>query len=1055
MIFKHSIKSIIRTPKKSILFLFLLILLAVFLSIGAGMYASARNMQKEADKIFTSVVELDYSADRTSEDESFYRKINSDLENFNFNKLKDHPAVKAVDMEKTAWAYIEGDAVKRTDSPLSDYVMVKVGNIIKYEGDLYIGIANEILFGKRVRKNAYVIISGRNDQGISMNYDFDSHHEYLIIGRISSEKSPTPVISPEIPEPADNIQELVDLTDYPDYFLSGPGKRTANLQEAMKEADSSLPVTMVTSLEASAPYSNREILMKEGRIFTPSEYGEDSNKVILMSEAVAGFYKVHTGDKINLKLHYNSSGTGTSDILADFKFDYEDTYEVVGIFQNKENNKYMIYMPEDSRIQQKFHSASLARYMVKNGTGAEFMEENKDGLVPGMEFTLYDQGYEEAVKPVNALKMSALIILVLASLSGIAILLLFSYLYTYKQKDTLKTMLSLGSGRRRTINYILYGAVILLVSSASAGAAVTSVFLNKLIGLFFESAQSTYGSDLRYSERSIGLQMNFIPQVKISPWLPVLVIAAVVMLGFLLLLSFTYVILRENSQVPPGKGSKKEKVNASVKRKAGKISFGRVRPVSLKFALVSLTRTKGRSLLVPAISLILSVFIVFLSLLTSTQQDKLNTVYDRIPVTAYMTSYRDETRDVGGLNLQYDIYRLFDPDYSYRVQDEDIYEDTMKNGEYTSLKAQEERERILDASEYFDKMYLYRAVHYEYMGVARTKEGKADEKLPLVPDIRVHNNNYGYDWFLNKMNQMSELAYTDDLRYAPYFLDDPEPEAEFLEGYDFDSLRLPENIGMISQSFAAEHGIRNGDTIRLTAWFSYEGEAVCSVMDIKVAGIYHEKWRSGTIYMPWIVSYDHNYYLDSSYTAGNGEDKRKIWNELLPRDVQAATFTLKNTDKLSELKDYLETRGYSQVGKLGSIRKVIVIQDKHLEETVQNLNNHIRLYHILEPVMLLLFGIIGFALSYLLIRHRMNELGIMRSMGARKRQVFFSFFLEQLILFLAGLVPTVVYAFIRPDKAGIYGGALMYFIICYLLGSALALIIMGRDRITDILFTKE
>jgi ABC-type lipoprotein release transport system permease subunit len=555
----------------------------------------------------------------------------------------------------------------------------------------------------------------------------------------------------------------------------------------------------------------------------------------------------------------------------------------------------------------------------------------------------------------------------------------------------------------------------------------------------------------------MGLQMNFVPQVRVNLWLPVIIIIVILLISFLLLFIFTYLVLREDKQVALQKGKKKEKNLVPRKAKVKKMMFGRVRPITLKFALVSLKRSPGRSFIVPVISLILSVFIIFLGLLSSMHQEKLNTVYDRIPVNAYMTSFKDETRDIGGLNLQFDIYRLIDPEYSYRMTwDMEMNEDYAKNGEYTALRAQEERNKILADSQYIEEMYLYSEMHYEYMGISKTKEGEEDKDLSRVPNVREHSNAYGFDWFLSKMNKMPRLAYADDLRHTPDFSDESEPEVEFLEGYSYTSLRLGENIGIISQNLATTYSVENGDTIRITAWINNEALAACSVIDIMVVGIYEEEWRTDTIYIPWVMSYDHDFYVDYNYPIGNDNNESDlIWNELFPRNVGEATFTLENTEELSNYRDYLETAGYSQVGKISKNRRAIVIQDKHLVETVQNLKNHIRLIDTIMPIMLILFGIIGFAVSYILIKHRMNEFAIMRSMGAKKRHVFFSFFLEQLILFMIGLIPAVAYAIILPNKIVLYGVPLVYFVLCYLTGTALALIVMNRAKILDVLFTKE
>ena len=110
---------------------------------------------------------------------------------------------------------------------------------------------------------------------------------------------------------------------------------------------------------------------------------------------------------------------------------------------------------------------------------------------------------------------------------------------------------------------------------------------------------------------------------------------------------------------------------------------------------------------------------------------------------------------------------------------------------------------------------------------------------------------------------------------------------------------------------------------------------------------------------------------------------------------------------------------------------------------------------VLIPIMLILFGVIGFMVSYLLIRHRLNELAIMRSIGAGKLGVFLSFFIEQLILFIIGLLPVIIFGIVFPEYFMYYGVSLGYYIISYLAGTGVALIVLSRTKLLDILFSKE
>jgi Flp pilus assembly protein TadB len=60
-----------------------------------------------------------------------------------------------------------------------------------------------------------------------------------------------------------------------------------------------------------------------------------------------------------------------------------------------------------------------------------------------------------------------------------------------------------------------------------------------------------------------------------------------------------------------------------------------------------------------------------------------------------------------------------------------------------------------------------------------------------------------------------------------------------------------------------------------------------------------------------------------------------------------------------------------------------------------------------------------------------------------------------LILFIVGLLPVVIFGIIYPDYFMFYKESLGYFILSYLAGTAVALMVLGRTKLLDILFSKE
>lgn len=1061
----HSIRSIIRTPKKTILFMFLMALLSMFLSIGASMYQSADNMIKEADKTFTTVVENNYLGDKGDDEEAFYEQMNRDIADYDFDKLEEHPDVISVNKEYSALAYIDEKQINQSLSVLNDYVVIEIFRVRPFDEVFHQATINKVHYGPFMRENTYVMINNINELGSSLNYEFVDGHKYLLIGKKSTGRTPTPIILPGLPEGIEGFSAIIDLNEEPNYYDSEDGKRLFELIDAFNIVNKSLPVTLVSSLEASKPYFNRDMIVNEGRIFNEEEYLEGNNKVIMISKDLANYYNIKQGDMLDLKLHYSKTGLGLSDYMNNYSFSEADRYEVVGIFDNKYDNRFNIYMPMADWIEQDYHSTTLARYIVKNGSGASFMDDNHEKLPVYMDFTLYDQGYAEAIKPINELKSTASLLLTLGGLSGIIIILLFSYLYVYKQGDTLINMLALGAGKKRTISYILFGSMVLVLLSSCIGSFLSSGLISRITHTVFDKMIILYRTDIRYSERALGVQLEYAANVRTNYWIPVIITLLMLIISFILIFNLAIIIMNEERykiRRLKKRASNKHKGATRVQNikvsKEQNVLLGRVRPIPLKFALVSIIRNAGRSFIVPILTFILSVFLVFISFLTHIQQDKRATVYERIPVNAYLTSYKNETRDIGGLKLQYDIYRLIDPEYSYRMEwNWETYEDFMNK--YTFLQAQDERNKLLNESDFFKEMYLYTSVHYEYIGISKTKDGIEDRELSSVPHLRKHKYAYGFDWFLEAIDRMPRLAYADDLRYTPDFFNSTDVEVKFLSGHSFDSLRLTENVGIISKNLATKEGINLGDFIRITAWSNLNNEAVTTVIDVEVVGIYEPGWRSDVLYLPWIMSYDHDYYIDREYPASPeqiaAKADYKVWNEILPRNVRSATFTMKNTENMDSLREYLDVQGYSEAGEIKVNRHAVVIQDKNLEETIKTLDNYIRLMDILVPVMVILFGVIGFIVSYLLIRHRLHELAIMRSMGARKLHVFISFFMEQLILFLMGLLPVIIFGIVFPEWFTYYGVSLGYYVISYLAGTAVALVVLGGKKLLDILFSKE
>ena len=153
------------------------------------MYMSAHNMLLDADKTFSTVVELSYLGNSDNNQEAFFERMNKDLSDFDFQKLMKDSNVLSVNMEKSAYAYVAENQINQSLSDINNYVIIEVFNIKPYDDTLYQAIVSKVYFGKTMRENTYVILNSLNEYGEAAGYNFVQGHKYLIIGSLADGKT--------------------------------------------------------------------------------------------------------------------------------------------------------------------------------------------------------------------------------------------------------------------------------------------------------------------------------------------------------------------------------------------------------------------------------------------------------------------------------------------------------------------------------------------------------------------------------------------------------------------------------------------------------------------------------------------------------------------------------------------------------------------------------------------------------------------------------------------------------------------------------------------------
>lgn len=120
MIFRHSLKTLIRTPLKTLLFFLLIAVVTCSSTLGISMFSSSQNMLYAANEQYKTVAQLEYiGADYPTYSE-YDPLLSRAVEKFDFNGLKNLPYVESFERNIPLHGYIPGRSNKITQSIYKD-----------------------------------------------------------------------------------------------------------------------------------------------------------------------------------------------------------------------------------------------------------------------------------------------------------------------------------------------------------------------------------------------------------------------------------------------------------------------------------------------------------------------------------------------------------------------------------------------------------------------------------------------------------------------------------------------------------------------------------------------------------------------------------------------------------------------------------------------------------------------------------------------------------------------------------------------------------------------
>jgi len=271
-------------------------------------------------------------------------------------------------------------------------------------------------------------------------------------------------------------------TDLDTFLGSEEGSLWRETLEQYRITNHSVPVLGTDLLESIFQFHQHNAVIKTGRSFTKEEYKSGSS-VCIISEELALENNLQVGDTIPLAFYqgYNFYLEKSNSIPADPYSQVagfstkEESFQIIGIYRQSNlwaDTSYSftpnsIFIPNSALTCEAYTDNTGIFYTIvlKNGS-IDKMKSYEKALGYKDILYYYDQGYSGIHDTLADFLSTARILLIIGVITWVAMLLLFLTLYTARQKKTVGMMLSLGSGKRKTMLHILCSTLTLVLIAA-------------------------------------------------------------------------------------------------------------------------------------------------------------------------------------------------------------------------------------------------------------------------------------------------------------------------------------------------------------------------------------------------------------------------------------------------------------------------------------------------------------------------------------------------------------------------------------------------------------
>lgn len=604
-----SLKQLLRTPVKAVLFFLLMTAATALLVLGANLWAQTQAQMDAVEKQFTTLGTVEQKPNRTqmrtgwnaadgayySEAEPVYDSVISadvlDFDGVNYLKAPEKRLYYLADLQGLAvrdggtalfYPVVEFTPAETAvpDHPIKVYVQRFLYPEAEKQNNEY-----EIYVCDHWTENPAPLEAGKTY--VAYTNVIVNHHENakssIEYALIAAERSTQCDAGGNLLESDRQTRTFDEVTA--GFYETERGQYWLELSKALSMWDTTAPVLPVTDTALLPSFHDRTVYVREGRTFSAEDL-ENGAAVCLVSEEFARKNGLSIGDKVELPLYGvnekdsphrtfgDGSGLRTFSLLNaqnraytpfwTAKYEIIGTYYSVGTYGKPAGSIEMalnLFLIPANSVKADFagnivDSGPMQRattsFQIPNGTIDDYMAAYNRNVPAevreNLEITFDDNGYSQIIGGLLNMRYVAIILFAAGLLSALAILVLLLYFFIVKQKKRTAIERSLGMSKAQCRVSLMAGILVLALVASVIGVGIGAVLLQS--DVLTGTAQSeTEEIDTTFSIWAKGQTEVTEPETDATVPVAVYVFIPVCLLVFIFLLSL--VLVNRNLKTEP------------------------------------------------------------------------------------------------------------------------------------------------------------------------------------------------------------------------------------------------------------------------------------------------------------------------------------------------------------------------------------------------------------------------------------------------------------------------------------------------------------------------